>query len=104
MSELRISMKQIEGVNAIDPSIFGEHKAKYFFKALDLLLDCVYAFLIFRHGDFSFTHLFIFFFGLFCSISCVIKAWELYTEYKELCKFETTISVTYFLNFQLTTS
>lgn len=96
MSELRISMKMVEGVNAIDPSIFGEHKAKYVFKLFDLSFDAIYAFLIFRQGDFSITQLFIFFYGALCVITFFTKAWGFYTEFKELCKFEKIINQRYF--------
>eukprot|EP01022_Parablepharisma_sp_SALTPOND_P010209 TRINITY_DN141_c1_g1_i1.p2 TRINITY_DN141_c1_g1~~TRINITY_DN141_c1_g1_i1.p2 ORF type:complete len:484 (+),score=14.65 TRINITY_DN141_c1_g1_i1:382-1833(+) len=94
VSDLRISMRQIEGVNAIDNSIFLEHKAKYTFRSLDLLLDVIYAMLIFRHGEYVLASFTIAFFGTSCIITIISKGWNLLTEYKEFKKFERTIRVT----------
>lgn len=92
-SDLRISIQQIEGVNAVDNTIFIEYKSKYVYRIMDMMLDGVYAILTFRHGEYSFGSFVIMFIVTTCVISFVSKGWNILTEYKEFKKFELTIKV-----------
>ncbi len=94
MTDLRISMKQIEGVNAIDNSIFKEYKAKYVQRFIVLVLDTIYTLLVFRHGEYSLAHFVTGFFGATCAISAIAKGWNLYTEHREFRRFEKMITET----------
>ncbi len=86
-------MRQVNGVNATDNSIFFEHKTKFTFRALDLILDAIYTVFIFRHGEYVLASFVITFFGTMCIISIISKSWSLLGEYKEFKKFENTIRV-----------
>jgi hypothetical protein len=86
-------MQQIEGVNAIDNAIFREHKGKYVYRVMDMMVDGVYAVLTFKHGEYSLGSFVIMFIVTTCVISFVSKGWNILTEYKEFKKFELTIKV-----------
>jgi len=92
-SDMRISMQHTEGVNGVDNTIFREHKNKYVYRLMDMMLDGVYATLIFIHGEYSLGNFVVMFIITTCVISFVSKGWNILTEYKEFKKFEVTIKV-----------
>ncbi len=93
MAELSVSLTQFEGVNAVDNSIFGQHKRKYLFRTCELLLHVLYTLVIYSHIKYWFSFL-----ALLCGVGVVMassKAWNLYAEYWELRRFEVTVNETY---------
>jgi len=91
---MRISMRQIDGINATDVSLFIEHKIKFAFRSLDILLDVIYVALVFRHGEYTLASFSVAFFGTTCLVYIYLKGWNLMTEYIEFRKFENTMKFT----------